>query len=259
MGHSTAGWKPGDAGWAPRSSGSQYPSHPGAGYEGLCRNPLPPLGTPGSPPTPGSSVAAPLRPRPRRGSPRLRTGIRLRRNRSAILSCQVRSESLLERSYPSPRRPRCLKEGSLVLLRSLLNRPPGVTVRPAPRLHVRKRRRNDFRHGLVLREGRPAAKRGALPLVLKPQVPSVRQPKERNLARLPPKETRRGSFPPPGWCLRPSFPRRDVLLSPVPMLAGPLPRLCPLPSLPFRLARSTPCLPELSADLSTPKGCELQG
>lgn len=56
------------------------------------------------------------------------------------------------------------------------NRPPGGTARPAPRFRVRKLRRGDFRLGRRCGR-RSGCSEALLPLVPKPQVPPVVQPK----------------------------------------------------------------------------------
>lgn len=61
-------------------------------------------------------------------------------------------------------------------LSSRLNRPQGLTARPAPGLHVRTRRRGDFRRGAVPRNAGRLRSGALLPLVPKPQVPSLGQP-----------------------------------------------------------------------------------
>lgn len=146
----------------------------------------------------------------------------------------MRSPSLPTCSYPPPRALRGLAASKKV---------PGAA--PLPQLHVRrdrqpcttpsreearKQRQGDFRPGAVHWEAVRPPSEALLPLVLKPQVPSVGQPKKPSGALT----SQRGELGLQASASRQSS-RRDLLsrLVPVPELTGPLPQLCPLPSLSY--------------------------
>lgn len=114
------------------------------------------------------------------------------------------------------------------------NRPPGGTARPAPRFRVRKLRRGDFRLGR--RSGRRSGcSEALLPLVPKPQVPPVVQPKPESGAPT----SRRGGLgtqvAPPDRCEgvpAAAAPGRQMGASPprLPTAQGRCLRTCPLAS-----------------------------
>ena len=152
----------------------------------------------------------------------------------------MRSSSLPTCTYPPPRALRGLppQRKSPGLFRSLFNRPSGGTANPAPRLRVRKQWLGDFRPGrctgrLSGREARAAAFSSEAPC----SVCGAAQETESGALT-----SQRGELGLQASTSRGSSRTRDLLASlvPVPELTGPLPQLCPLPSLSYSVGPQHP-------------------